>query len=93
MLGQSTEIMTKNMHQSFMKKGKKHPRGPKVNFLFGSRQQVLVEAAFWQKKKTHCVKACRSGSLFHPAPVGRKPSMLKMKPEPAALLGQHLADI
>lgn len=86
--GQSAETMTKSVHQSFMKKkGKKRPRGPKVDFLFGTRQQVLVEAVLWQSARF--VKAWRSGSLFNPPPVGMKPSMLKVKPEPAALLCQH----
>lgn len=90
MLGQSAEMMTKNEHQSFRKKRSKPPRGPEVNFLFGSRQQVLVEAVFYQN--TCCVKTWQSGSLFPQPPVGMKPSMLKVKPEPAALLCQHLAD-
>lgn len=72
------------------RRGRKVPEAQKVNFLYGSRQQVLVETVFWQN--TRSVKAWRSGSLFNPPPVGTKPSMLKVKPEPAALLCQHPAD-
>lgn len=72
------------------RRGRKVPEAQKVNFLYGSRQQVLVETVFWQN--TRSVKAWRSGSLFNPPPVGTKPSMLKVKPEPAALLCQQPAD-